>query len=360
MDTPIIIKNLTKKFGDVVAVNNVSLTIEPGNFLTLLGPSGCGKTTLLRCLAGLEDPNDGEIFIGDKLIYSHNKGISLPPGQRDLGLVFQNYALWPHMSVYKNMIFALEIKKLSKAEMDIRVKEALEEVEMSGYEDRYPREMSGGQQQRVALARMLAYRPKVFLMDEPLSNLDARLRMDMRTEIKRLHHDSSATTVYVTHDQVEAMTMSSKIAVMKLGVIQQLGTPDMIYHFPANLFVADFIGNPKINLLDGLVSGVNFVNMGKFAVPVKTHGLTGEVVVGIRPEDILVHTNPVEGAAEFLAYSVLPTGADTTIVAHNDSREITVREMGVSKIHMDQKIWLTFNPDAINLYSKASGNLVTE
>ena len=188
MATTITIKNLTKRFGNVAAVNNVSLTIEPGSFLTLLGPSGCGKTTLLRCIAGLEDPDEGEIYIGDKLVFSSKKGISLPAGQRDLGLVFQNYALWPHMTVYKNITFALEIQKMSKAEMDERVKEALAEVQMAGYEDRYPREMSGGQQQRIALARMLAYRPKVFLMDEPLSNLDARLRMDMRGELKRLHH----------------------------------------------------------------------------------------------------------------------------------------------------------------------------
>jgi len=262
MDTPIIIKNLTKKFGDVVAVNDVSVTIEPGSFLTLLGPSGCGKTTLLRCISGLEDPDDGEIIIGDKLVYSRSKGISLPSGQRDLGLVFQNYALWPHMNVYKNITFALEIQKMSKEDMDTRVKESLEEVQMSGYEDRYPREMSGGQQQRIALARMLAYRPKVFLMDEPLSNLDARLRMDMRTELKRLHHISGATTAYVTHDQIEAMTMSTKIAVMKLGVIQQMDTPDMVYHYPANLFVADFIGNPKVNLMPGWVSSQNSVDVG--------------------------------------------------------------------------------------------------
>ena len=205
----------------------------------------------MRCISGLEDPDEGEIYIGDKLVYSRSKGISLPPGNRDLGLVFQNYALWPHMTVYKNMTFALEIQKLSKEEMDKRVKESLAEVQMEGYEDRYPREMSGGQQQRIALARMLAYRPKVFLMDEPLSNLDARLRMDMRTELKRLHHVSGATTVYVTHDQVEAMTMSTNIAVMKEGVIQQMDTPDKVYHFPANLFVADFIGNPKSQFAGG-------------------------------------------------------------------------------------------------------------
>lgn len=358
METNIIIKNLTKKFGDTVAVNDVSLTIEPKTFLTLLGPSGCGKTTLLRCISGLEDPDDGEIFIGDKLIFSRRKGISMPPGQRDLGLVFQNYALWPHMSVYKNMTFALEIKKYSKAEMDRRVKEALAEVKMSGYEDRYPREMSGGQQQRIALARMLAYSPSVFLMDEPLSNLDARLRMDMRTEIKRLHHVSNATTVYVTHDQVEAMTMSSNIAIMKEGVIQQMGTPDQVYHFPANLFVADFIGNPKVNLLEGEVINRNLVNVGEFKVPVKTYNQVGKVVVGIRPEDIVVSTQPNDGAVEFSAYSVMPSGAETTLVARRGETELTIREMGVSKIQMDQKVWLSFQEDTVNLYDKSSGNLI--
>src|SRR5512136_2731551 len=278
----IVIKNLTKRFGNVAAVNDVSLTIEPGAFLTLLGPSGCGKTTLLRCVAGLEDPDGGEIYIGDKLVFSHRQGISLPAGKRDLGLVFQNYALWPHMKVNKNITFALEIQKLPKEEMEKRVKEALAEVQMEGYEDRYPREMSGGQQQRIALARMLAYRPKVFLMDEPLSNLDARLRMDMRSELKRLHYVSGATTIYVTHDQVEALTMSTNIAVMKEGVVQQFDTPDKVYHFPINLFVADFIGNPKVNLMDGKVSGKNTVDLGAFKIAVGTFHAAGKVVVGIR------------------------------------------------------------------------------
>jgi multiple sugar transport system ATP-binding protein len=358
MSTTITIKNLTKRFGDVVAVNNVSLTIDPGSFLTLLGPSGCGKTTLLRCIAGLEDPNEGEIYIGNKLVFSSEQGISLQAGQRELGLVFQNYALWPHMTVYKNLAFALEIQKLSKSEMDKRVKEALTEVQMADYEDRYPREMSGGQQQRVALARMLAYRPKVFLMDEPLSNLDARLRMDMRTELKRLHHDSGATTIYVTHDQVEALTMSSKIAVMKLGVIQQLDTPDRVYHFPANLFVADFIGNPKVNLLDGVVSGKNMVDLGRFKLSVDTHNATGNMVVGIRPEDIAISMTPVDGAVEFIAYSVLPSGADSTIIARLGDIELTVKVMGISKIKMDEKIWLSFDPQTLNLYEKESGNLI--
>src|SRR5512136_1518213 len=284
----IIIKNLTKRFGNVIAVNDVSLDIQAGAFLTLLGPSGCGKTTLLRCIAGLEDPDGGEIYIGDKLVFSYQQGISLPPGKRDLGLVFQNYALWPHMKVHENMTFALEIQKLPKAEMDRRVKDSLAEVQMDGYADRYPREMSGGQQQRIALARMLAYRPKVFLMDEPLSNLDARLRMDMRAELKRLHHVAGATTIYVTHDQVEALTMSTTIAVMKEGILQQLGTPDQVYHFPANLFVADFIGNPKVNLLPGEVAGPGCVDLGHFQIRVDAHRAAGPVVVGVRPEDVRI------------------------------------------------------------------------
>jgi len=359
MDTTTIkIRNLTKKFGKVVALDHVDLDIEPGTFLTLLGPSGCGKTTLLRCVAGLEDPDEGEILVGDTLVYSSQRGISMPPGKRELGLVFQNYALWPHMKVDKNITFALEIQKMPKQEMEKRVKEALHEVQMDGYEDRYPREMSGGQQQRIALARMLAYRPKVFLMDEPLSNLDARLRMDMRSEIKRLHHISGATTIYVTHDQVEALTMSTNIAVMKDGVVQQFDTPDRVYHYPANLFVADFIGNPNVNLLDGEVDGKNLVDVGDFNIHMETYHAAHKVVVGIRPEDIRVSTTATPGAIEFSAYSVLPSGADTTIVAKRRDVELTIRVIGISKIKMDEKIWLTFDPATLNLYDKESGNLI--
>jgi ABC-type sugar transport system ATPase subunit len=358
MATTIIIKNLTKRFGSVTAVNNVSLTIEPASFLTLLGPSGCGKTTLLRCIAGLEDPDEGEIYIGDKLVFSSRKGISLPAGSRDLGLMFQNYALWPHMTVYKNITFALEIRKMSKQEMDQRVKEALAYVQMEGYEDRYPREMSGGQQQRIALARILAYRPRVFLMDEPLSNLDARLRMDMRGELKRMHHLAGATTIYVTHDQVEALTMSSNIAVMKQGVIQQLDTPDRVYHFPSNLFVADFIGNPKVNLLDCTANGGNCIQIADFKIPLENHSASGKMVIAVRPEDVTVSTKPEPDAVEFKAYSVLPAGADSTIVAQRGETEITVKVMGISKIHMDERIWLKFDADSLNLYDKESGNLM--
>jgi ABC-type sugar transport system ATPase subunit len=359
MSTTITIDNLTKRFGNVTAVNGVNLRIESGTFLTLLGPSGCGKTTLLRCVAGLEDPDGGEIYVGDKLVFSHPKGISVPPGKRELGMVFQNYALWPHMKVDKNITFALEIQKLSKEEMRQRVKDSLAEVKMQGYEDRYPREMSGGQQQRIALARMLAYRPKVFLMDEPLSNLDARLRMDMRAELKRLHFSSGATTIYVTHDQVEALTMSSNIAVMREGVIQQMDTPDRIYHYPANLFIADFIGNPKVNLLEGVIDGRDCVHLGDFDLKLATHDAFGDVVIAIRPEDISISTHPIPDSVEFSAYSVLPAGSDTTIVAKRGNIELNVKEMGISKFKMDDKIWLRFDPETLNLYNKESGKIIS-
>lgn len=361
MSTQIVIDHLTKHFGNVVAINDVSLTVEVGTFLTLLGPSGCGKTTLLRCVAGLEDPDGGEIYIGDKLVFSYPRGISIPPGKRELGLVFQNYALWPHMKVDKNITFALEIQKMNKEDMQTRMKEALAEVKMEGFEDRYPREMSGGQQQRIALARMLAYRPKVFLMDEPLSNLDARLRMDMRAELKRLHYSSGATTIYVTHDQVEALTMSSNIAVMKEGVLQQLDPPDRIYRYPSNLFVADFIGNPKVNLLEGTMMANDTVNLEDFTISTMPidRSIRDKVVIAIRPEDITISANQIPGGVEFTAYSVLPAGADTTIVAKRGRTELNVKEMGISKIRMDEKIWLKFDPANLNLYDKETGNLVS-
>jgi multiple sugar transport system ATP-binding protein len=261
------------------------------------------------------------------------------------------------MTVKKNMSFALELRHVPKEEIGQRINESLAEVQMGGYQDRYPREMSGGQQQRIALARMLAYRPKVFLMDEPLSNLDARLRMDMRAEVKRLHHVAGATTVYVTHDQVEALTMSTQIAVMKEGVLQQLDTPESVYHFPANLFVADFIGNPKVNLLEGTVNG-NSVDFGPFQIGMNTSGAPKKVVVAVRPEDVSISSEPGPGSIEFTAYSVLPAGADSTIIAHSGEVEITARVMGISTLHMDDKIWLTFDPRTLNLYDKASGNLV--
>ena len=240
----IVLKNITKKFGQVTAVDNLNLVIEDGSFATLLGPSGCGKTTTLRMLAGLEDPTSGEIWIGDKCVFSSEKGHYVPPGKREMGLVFQSYALWPHLNVFDNIAFGHKIAKRPAQEIKEKVFEIARVLQIHELLDRYPSELSGGQQQRVAIARVLVMKPKVLLLDEPLSNLDSKLRMDMRAELKRLHLETGSTIVYVTHDQLEALTMSSHVAVMDSGRLQQWAPHMEIYNAPANVFTADFIGNP--------------------------------------------------------------------------------------------------------------------
>ena len=235
-------------YGDVVAVDNVSLTINDGEFISLVGPSGCGKTTTLNMIAGLIELTDGGIFIGERDV------TELDPKDRDIAMVFQNYALYPNKTVYKNLAFPLEMRRIGKAEIDKQVRSTAEILSITALLERKPRELSGGQQQRVALGRALVRSPKVFLMDEPLSNLDAKLRVQMRAELKRFHHELSATVIYVTHDQMEAMTMSDRIVVMNNGVLQQAGTPDELYSRPVNLFVAGFIGSPSMNFLPGRVA----------------------------------------------------------------------------------------------------------
>ena len=243
------LRNITKKFGDFVAVDNLTLDIKDGDFITLLGPSGCGKTTTLRQIAGLEMPTSGEILIDGKVVFSSEKSIDVAPKDRGVGFLFQNYALWPHMTVYRNIAFGLENLKWKKADVDKRVKELLKLLKIEEFPDRYPAELSGGQQQRVAIARTLATNPRVLLMDEPLSNLDAKLRMEMRAELKRLHHETGATFVYVTHDQLEAMTLATKICLLDRGYLQQYDPPLTVYNRPRNTFVADFVGNPTMNLI---------------------------------------------------------------------------------------------------------------
>ena len=234
--------NLVKMFGEVAAVDHINLNIDDGEFMTLLGPSGCGKTTTLRMIAGLETPTGGEVHIGDKIVSSPSKGIFVPPEQRNIGMVFQNYAVWPHMTVFDNVAYPLKIRRVPKEEIRKRVIHALEMVRLKDFEKRYPHQLSGGQQQRVALARALVMEPEVMLLDEPLSNLDAKLREEMRFEIKDLQKKIGVTIVYVTHDQAEAMAMSDRIAVMNRGKIHQVGTPWEIYKNPSDSFVADFIG----------------------------------------------------------------------------------------------------------------------
>ena len=357
------LRHVSKFYGKVAAVNDLNLTIEPGAFLTLLGPSGCGKTTVLRMIAGLEEPDAGDILIDGKVVSSADQDIFIPPAQRNLGLVFQSYALWPHLTVFQNVAFGLEMAKRPKPEIKERVENILKDLQIGEMEQRYPQEMSGGQQQRVALARMLAPKPGIFLLDEPLSNLDARLRVDMRSELKRLHRDTQATAVYVTHDQLEALTMSTHIAVMKEGKLQQYASPSQVYKMPANLFVADFIGTPKINLVEGEVVRLNGIARFKcpmFEIDDMNTKANGAVVAAIRPEDIRISLDKVPNGVEFKTYAVLPAGAETIVNARSGSMTVVIRETRDIEIEMDRSVWLVFDTKKINLYDKQSGNLIAE
>ena len=316
----IVLKNITKRFGKSVAVDNLNLTIADGDFITLLGPSGCGKTPTLRMIAGLETPTEGEIWIDGKCVFSAEKGINVPPSKRDVGFLFQNYALWPHMTVYQNISFGLENMKWPKDRIRKKVDELLKMLKIEEFEKRYPSELSGGQQQRVAIARTLATEPKVLFMDEPLSNLDAKLRMDMRTELKRLHLETRSTFVYVTHDQLEAMTLSTKICLMKKGLLQQYAPPLTVYHSPANMFTADFVGNPSINLIEGVGSNINLdeikIQVGDlnmlFCPESNSVSLSGnhKIVLGIRPEYVNIEA---DSALQASIYSTLPSGMETIV-----------------------------------------------
>lgn len=346
------LEGITKQWGDVVAVNNLDLQIERGDFLTLLGPSGCGKTTTLRSIAGLEEPNGGKIFINGKMVFSREDEIVVEPSKRNLGLIFQSYALWPHMTVFQNIAFPLQMKKMKKGEIKKQVAQALADVRLQGYAERYPAELSGGQQQRVAIARMLINRPEIFLMDEPLSNLDARLRIEMRAELKQLHQRLEATTVYVTHDQVEAMTISSRICVMNEGIIQQIGTPEEVYRRPANLFVARFISNPQMNFFEGQVvkeGGKTAVEAGGFRLPVEaeTVGDRTELTVAVRPEDFRVSDKGVEYHID----AQLPAGSSKIIMVSKDGGSpVALLFDGTFKAITGDIIRLEVKPEAFNLF----------
>ncbi|HDM70841.1 MAG: ABC transporter ATP-binding protein [Thermotoga sp.] len=293
------LENVEKYFGSNHVIKNLSLDIRDGEFITFLGPSGCGKTTTLRMIAGFENPTSGEIFIGNKPVFSHKKGLNTPPEDRNIGMVFQNYAVWPHMNVFNNIAYPLKIRKIPKDEIKRKVDRIIEIVKLKGLERRYPYQLSGGQQQRVAFARALVYSPSILLLDEPLSNLDAKLREEMRFEIKDIQKKLGITVVYVTHDQAEAMVMSDRIVVMKDGVIQQIGDPLEIYNHPKNRFVADFIGIS--NFLKGKIVGdeaggkmrVKLYELEdapemEVDVPHPLKLKDKEVTVVVRPEDILI------------------------------------------------------------------------
>ncbi|WP_297535395.1 ABC transporter ATP-binding protein [Thermococcus sp.] len=282
-----------KEFDGVVAVKDMTLDVKDGEFMILLGPSGCGKTTTLRMIAGLEEPTKGQIYIGDQLVADPEKEVFVPPKDRDIAMVFQSYALYPHMTVYDNIAFPLKLRKVPKKEIDRRVREVAEMLGLTELLKRKPRELSGGQRQRVALGRAIIRKPKVFLMDEPLSNLDAKLRVKMRAELKKLQKQLGVTTIYVTHDQVEAMTMGDRIAVINHGVLQQVGTPEEVYNNPANTFVAGFIGTPPMNFLKGTLLEDGRMDFGEFKLKllpdqfeVARDYVGKTLTLGIRPEDI--------------------------------------------------------------------------
>ncbi len=345
----VLLKSLTKRWGDVIGVDSQSLHIRDREFLVLLGPSGCGKTTTMRMIAGLEEPTDGEVWIGDRMV---NRDL---PKDRDVAMVFQNYGLYPHMSIFDNIAYPLKVRRVPKPEIRPRVEEAARKVELSEFLDRKPKALSGGQRQRVALARAIVRTPKVFLMDEPLSNLDAKLRVSMRAELKHLSRELKTTTVYVTHDQIEAMTLADRVAVMKEGVIQQLGTPDEIYNDPANLFVAGFIGSPAMNLVDGSIRNGRFVTAGETRLAQVGGEDRDSVVLGVRADDIRI-SEPGEGQLDVTIYAFENTGDSTFLTVQWGQQRIIAR--GDRHLRKDQNdiVSITLNPDHLYFFDPQSGS----
>ncbi len=356
------LKDVTKRFGTFVAVEQLNMTIADGDFVTLLGPSGCGKTTTLRMIAGLESPTEGEILIDGKTVFCSRRGIDMAPNKRDIGFLFQNYALWPHMTVEKNISFGLENLKWDKSRIKARVAELLAKLKIAEFGARYPSELSGGQQQRVAIARTLATEPRVLFMDEPLSNLDAKLRTEMRTELKRLHAETGSTFVYVTHDQLEAMTLSTRACLMKEGFLQQYAPPLDIYHAPANLFVADFVGSPTMNFIAGQATSVQPAEVRVAATginftftPINTRLALRpgqQVVLGIRPEYLKIDTG---GRVKARVYSTLPSGMETVVKLMLADHLVTSVAFGAIDFEVDTEIDFDFIGDRCLLFDAETG-----
>lgn len=351
MSSALKISGIRKCFGQgdntVEVLKRIDIDVAPGEFLILVGPSGCGKSTLLNIIAGLEEPTEGSISIGDKNV------VGVPPAQRDIAMVFQSYALYPTMSVAENIGFALEIRKVPKAERQARIAEVAAMLQIEHLLDRRPSQLSGGQRQRVAMGRALARNPQLFLFDEPLSNLDAKLRVEMRAEIKRLHQLSGITSVYVTHDQVEAMTLGSRIAVMKGGVLQQLGTPDEIYNRPVNTYVATFIGSPTMNLVEGRASGTGqFTVAGAQLALAVPDNASKTTLLGLRPEHIRLNdTAPWRGVVNL----VEPTGADTYVVVDTTAGKVTVRAAPQTQVRPGYAVGLDIQAEHVTWFDQASG-----
>ena len=345
------LNNLTKRWGDFIGVDDQSLHIKDREFLVLLGPSGCGKTTTMRMIAGLEDPTAGEIWIGDRMV---NDDL---PKDRDVAMVFQNYGLYPHMTIFENIAYPLRVRGVDKSEIKPRVEKAAEQVELTQFLDRKPKALSGGQRQRVALARAIVRTPKVFLMDEPLSNLDAKLRVTMRAELKHLSRELQITTVYVTHDQIEAMTLADRVAVMKHGIIQQLGTPDEIYNDPANLFVAGFIGSPAMNLINGSVKDGMFVTTGGTRLVKLNTPDRDSAILGVRADDMSVHEQG-HGDIDVRIYAFENTGESTLLTVQWGNQRVIARGDRHLRKDQDDVVGISLNPDHLYLFDPETENRI--
>ena len=339
------LRGLTKRWGGFVAVDEMSLTIADQEFVVFLGPSGCGKTTTMRMIAGLEEATAGDILIDGKRVND------LDPKDRDIAMVFQSYALYPNMNVFENIRFPLKVRKVPEAEHAVRVRRAADMVELGPFMGRKPSELSGGQRQRVALARAIVRQPSVFLMDEPLSNLDAKLRVSTRAQIKNLSHELKVTTIYVTHDQIEAMTLADRVVVMRAGQVQQVGTPTQIYDCPANTFVAGFIGNPAMNLMDGRMEAGVFI-----ADATRIEGLSapdGPITLGFRAEDARVTAN--SGAITAQVYSMELLGDSTMVTVRAGGALVAVKAPKDYRIDIGQSVSITIPTTACHLFNVKTG-----
>jgi multiple sugar transport system ATP-binding protein len=352
----VVIRDVRKSFGSTAVLHGVSVNINDGEFVVLVGPSGCGKSTLLRMIAGLENITAGEIRIGDRVVNN------LPPKERDVAMVFQNYALYPHMTVAANMGFSLQLRGAPKQEIEQRVNRAAGILGLQPYLERYPRQLSGGQRQRVAMGRAIVRDPQVFLFDEPLSNLDAKLRVQMRTEIKELHQRLKTTTVYVTHDQIEAMTMADKIVVMHDGLVEQIGAPLELYDRPANLFVAGFIGSPAMNTLKGTVRANGKLEFeGPAGVRLPLSGAPGNsdgrpAIYGVRPEHFTISDDGAE--AEIVV--VEPTGSETQVFAKLGGEEVVAVFRERHQFNPGDKVRLKPDPRLVHLFDDATGQRLNQ
>jgi len=351
------LERINKNFGAVQVLKDIDLVFPSRKFVTLLGPSGCGKTTLLRMIAGLEPVTAGAIRFGERVVNE------LAPRDRNIAMVFQSYALYPQMTVRRNLGYGLRVRKTPQAEMDAAVERVAGILEISHLLDRKPGQLSGGQRQRVALGRAMVRQPDIFLMDEPLSNLDAKLRVTMRAELRRFHLDLSATTIYVTHDQLEAMTMSDMIAVMHGGIVQQFGSPGDVYGRPANLFVAGFIGSPPMNFVTGTIAGGNSktaFRSADFTLELAGGSASGpdgrEVVLGVRPQDLTLVQNPETAAVRGRVWVVELLGSEKLVeVTLGERRRLTVQVRAETAVHVDDVVGVGFDPQSIHLFDAKSG-----